>query len=226
MGLGWTMTLYSNGGHVLTKRSGFTLLEILLAMILSGFLALALTKAWDLVWQQWWRIEWRQKGLMVLHGHMERLAAVYRHGEVAKGSVTFFNTSGYPAGHANRQANHSILIANTGLDWVTISSADFLTTPGNEGTILYLDTDTNGPSVADRNVVWLDRREGLVGVLSWTQEATDWIGSCYDGTAGSPCVLQAVYLDFPYRLSDQGKLTPVLDVPDVISLRTIMGRRY
>lgn len=204
--------------------NGFTLIEVMISMILVGILVAGLSGLWAMVADQFFRITLRQKAVFVLHGHMERIAMMYRTGKTMNLIST---TDTYPT-HPTPSEDH-IIFTKSG----TANDSDPLveTVPGNftEGEILYSDRGGSGATREDRNVVWLDLEKNVTALLSWTLVDTSNAmpdTACYDeSTTGSNCQLLTLYLDYAYRFSDGGESDPSLwDRDKTLALKTIVGR--
>ncbi|MEO5326642.1 MAG: type II secretion system GspH family protein [Magnetococcus sp. THC-1_WYH] len=206
---------------------GFTLLEILIGTVLIGILVLGLSGIWSLVHDQFFRVTLRQKAIFVLHGHMERLSALYRHGIPI------------PTNNSSKNYTHHTWLSedNPGtiphiVFGLTLGEADFTTlqltvtdlaqfTPG---TIYLLDRGITGDSDEDRNVVWLDEEQRITAQISWTLEDAS-VHACYGGL--SPCQILTLFLDYPYRYPEEATdpLETMWPQPETITLKTIVGER-
>ena len=213
-----------------TGRSsqGFTLIEIMVGMVLTGVLVAGVAGLWGMVAEQFFRVSLRQKAVFVLHGHMERLAQLYRFGNIAANMSVNPSTTGYIHPPLAATVAHSILRVDT-----TGRATDLLmqTVAANkaafpEGNILNLNNTAAG--VADRNLVWLDRDKDLTAQLSWTldQSLDPLSEECFpDAQTGAGCQILTLYLDYPYRFTAGNPPTNVaLDTVETISLQTIVGR--
>ena len=211
-----------------TGRSsqGFTLIEIMVGMVLTGVLVAGMTSLWGMVAEQFFRVSLRQKAVFVLHGHMERLAQLYRFGNIAANMSVNPSTTGYIHPPLAATVAHSILRdSTTGL----ATDQMMITTAANkaafpEGNILNL--NNTAAEVADRNLVWLDMEKDLTAQLSWTLVSLS--DQCFpdpDEQTSVGCQILTLYLDYPYRFTAGSPPTNVaLDTVETISLQTIVGR--
>lgn len=207
---------------------GFTLIEVMVTMMLTTLLVIALSSLWGMVGEQFALLAWRQRAVFVLNGHAEKITALYRRGEMGSTQSTVGLTVGYPAEHLDPEGNHVILSDTIdGLNLVSLDAETFKTDADNEGVLLYWDQGTGADQEDDRNVVWLDKDNDVTARMSWTMDGDAGVNNCYDGAGGTPCQWVTIYLDYPYRYT--GMDTPsqsMMDAPETVSLRTIVGRRY
>lgn len=201
-------------------ESGFTLIEIMVGMMLTGLLVVSLSGLWYQVGDQFFRLTLRQKAVFVLHGHMERIAAMYRTGE----TMTAVTTTGYDAGFPDHPAGDHTVLSADGAGIVETVLGNF-----SEGEIYYFDQGVVGGSSDDRNVVWLDPgKKRVTAQLSWTLSNVTGDQNCYEaGTATSFCQLLTLYLDYPFRflVGSSAPMGIMWDQPKTLTLQTIVGRR-
>lgn len=214
-----------------TAPKGFTLLEIMIGTVLIGILVLGLLGMWGLVDDQFFRVTLRQKAIFALHGHMERLSALYRNG------IPF------PVnGNSRNYAHHTWLLPDANnfphiVFGLSAAQAPFSTlnlTVTNLanfglGTIYLLDRGIIGDSDDDRNVVWLDQDLRITASISWTLEEAS-TQNCFVASGGlNRCMILTLFLDYPYRFPEDPPTTDPLvamwDRPETITLKTIVGER-
>ena len=202
--------------HSRQEVAGFTLIEIMVSMVLTGILVAGVVGLWGMVGEQFFRLSLRQKAVFVLHGQMERIAQLYRSGNMSASLVT---TTNYP-NHPHPTQNHFIFPSGNSLVAVL---ADFVAVDG-KGAIFYWDQGNAGATVEDRNLVWLDDDKNVVAQLSWTLEPNpsddDPVNAsmCFNG----PCQHLTLYMDYPYRFNNGAPTTT--SNRDTISLKTIIGQ--
>ncbi|WP_153188658.1 hypothetical protein [Candidatus Magnetaquicoccus inordinatus] len=209
--------------------AGFALLENIISIVLVAILATGVYSMFTMVDGLSRQMLWEQKALLSLHGHLEKIVALYRYGKIQDQTVSIYGqTMSYPSGHAQPYADHAILTSYR--DPYGLLETDrqrFLKTADNEGVIFhYRPSGGNTGSVADRNLVWLDKVDGIVALLSWTIESSRLTQTCFDYASGSRCLLLTAYFDFPYRLDSEG--VPVKlshSAQHTLSLQTIVGAR-
>ncbi|MBF0459897.1 MAG: prepilin-type N-terminal cleavage/methylation domain-containing protein [Magnetococcales bacterium] len=214
------------------SEQGFTLVEIMVCMVLTGILIAGMVGVWGMVAEQFFHLSLRQKAIFVLHGNMERLAQLYR---APNKGINTNSTTGYS--HASPDPAvaavdypHQIFSVTDGspkdndllMEKTALPKFDSVM---GLGSILYLG-DTTSPDNSDRNVVWLDRDNRLVARLSWTLDTSSPPPAGCAGTGG--CQLLTLYLDYPYRFlagTDPSKTDPPVYTVETVSVKTIVGQR-
>ncbi|MEO5369651.1 MAG: prepilin-type N-terminal cleavage/methylation domain-containing protein [Magnetococcus sp. DMHC-1] len=214
------------------RHSGFTLIEVMVGMVLTALLVVGLSGVWTMVADQFFRLTLRQKAIFVLHGHMERIASLYRVGDTGPARMLATAGAGY-AVIAPAEADSLHLAAHPNqIHWVLISNSinaedlviQHAAANPEVGNILY-DPD-NIP--ADRNIVWImfsaDPTRRITGRLSWTLDNIANAGACF---GANNCQELTLYLDFPYRPGVGNLLANSMwDQPQTLTLKTIVGQRY
>ncbi|MBF8271226.1 MAG: Prepilin-type N-terminal cleavage/methylation protein [Magnetococcales bacterium] len=210
-----------------TRMSGFTLIEVMVSMVLTGILVAGVVGLWGMVADQFFRLSLRQKAVFVLHGHMERLAMLYR--TQANTKTLYASSTGYSQGGGTARV---ILYVDTN----TARSTDPLMKTSaasksnfDDGYILYLDQGASGLSAEDRNIVWLDRDKDVTAQISFTLDASpDPDSLCYPDADSTGCHLLTLFLDYPYRFvpgtTPANNVLPGIAV-ETISVQTIVGAR-
>jgi len=194
----------------------------------------------------------REKAIWTLNGQMERLVALYQFTDFGAGGADTSSGYGYPTPYADTRLVYGQglldLLAPSGslLGGLlgTETEFGFLETPedfaGAEG---YPVAVFGGLlSGGQRNYVWIDRDRDIVGRLSWQESAlqidlcdgnnqTGGSSPCLcagfgGGSGGEDCREIMLTLEFPFRW-DRDAATPVAmpQAPEILSLRTIVGRR-
>ncbi|MBF0145956.1 MAG: type II secretion system protein [Magnetococcales bacterium] len=211
---------------------GFTLVEVMVGMVLTGILLTGVVGLWGMVADQFFRLSLRQKAVFVLHGHMERLAQLYRYGNTTTNMSVYSSTTGYDHPPLATNTAHHILY----VDETVRNSDDLMRTAAatksafEEGKILYMDYGAVNESAEDRNIVWLDREKDVAAQLSWYLDNTIDAGNqCYNDVQDvAGCRLLTLYLDYPYRFM-AGTPPTMTALPEytveTISIKTIVGRR-
>jgi len=232
--------------HHRRRQSGLTLMEVMVGMVLVGILVIGMNALWEAAARQLDDVSLRQRAVFRLNGEMERLSALYVFGTGPTGpvAVTDYATATIPARAG------SYITATTGTRTIyaetqpgTVSAAVPMMAPSTDlanrvaadgsdantvyGRIYYLDAGVPNTTADDRNLVWLDRENGVLAQISWeTQDLpnTDPTGirPCNAGT----CKLLTLYLDYPFRYASpaadpRGDMGPV----ETITLQTIVGQR-
>ncbi|MBF0177279.1 MAG: prepilin-type N-terminal cleavage/methylation domain-containing protein [Magnetococcales bacterium] len=203
---------------VASPSAGFTLIETVTAMVITGILALGMTQVWALIADELYHLQLRQKAIFALHGNMERLAAIYRNSI----NITTAITRGYPSGHADPLSDHLALQATPG-QLVGSDPSTF----DSEGKIVLSDQDPPGVGPEDRNVIFLDSERRITAQLSWTE--TFLVGPlCYNGQpGGTACRSITLYLDYPYYFpkNTSNPLQPWGGKVHTLTLKTLVGGR-
>ena len=195
------MAMVACSRHKRRSNRGFTLVEIMVSMVLTGILVAGMVGVWGMVAEQFFRLSLRQKAVFVLHGHMERLAQLYRLDSAAADAMVTTISDGSKFLKITAPAVKSL--------------ADFTSgAVGSDGFIFLALT-------GDRNVVWLDREKGVTAQLHWIEE------NLYPNCAGTTgnCQLLTLYLDYPYRFNKTTGNNPSIDPVETISVKTIVGQR-
>jgi prepilin-type N-terminal cleavage/methylation domain-containing protein len=177
-------------------QSGFTLIEVMVAMALVMVLMVGMNALWTQVASQFDDLVYRQKAIFRLNGEMERLVALYNSSDTSKDPTfnevdtgvdytqniptyagSFLSTtpnSSYPYGSTqNRRVFNKTLAPSYILDAGTSTDmAAFTNTPSADGTTIptqsiYTNILMTGTGSSRRNLVWLDQVHQIVGQLSW-----------------------------------------------------------
>lgn len=218
-------------------EQGFTLVEVMIGIVLTAILTLGLTGLWAMAADNFLDAARRQKAIFALNNEVERFVAinsrVYIEG-VAKDSGDTFQRTTTP---------------NEENIWdTTLTKGNFVTT-GPDFTpeqVLYVGSG----SATDRNLVWLDQGDGIVGSIHWiwgrycagqpgcpdtnppdlglsngrTYVAIEKAAECHsnDGSGTESCNYLVFYIRYPYRYdTSTGTLTPTPGSSDESDLQEI-----
>ncbi len=231
-------------------QGGFTLVEVMAAGVALSALFLCLVRGWAVLDGTSLDLQLRQKAVFALNGEIERLAMLYdvapsNGAALSAARLTAVSGAAYAAvpgllGSANRLAYGSGV---TGVAFTTTSPSSFAATSSSDALVLVY-----GSGTSTQDFVWLDRPRTIMARLSWVTcnvtgntTAACWGGpgpagvasTCFapaGGSAGAPCQLLTVVLEWPYRLVGGA---PVADstlaggrlATGVLTLSTIVGRR-
>ena len=190
-------------------EQGFTLIEVMVGIVLTAILTLGLSGLWAMAAGNFFDAAIRQKAIFALNNEVERFVAInsraYITGVAKDSGDTFQRTT------APNEEN----IWDT-----TLAKGNFMTTgPGfAPPQVLYV----GGGAATDRNLVWLDQGNGIVGSIHWiwgpyaavadlglsngrTYVAVPEAANCHVGT----CNYLVFYIRYPYRYdAATGALTP------------------
>lgn len=225
------------------RQRGFTLIEVLVALVLTSILVLGLSGLWANVGHQFLFLTLKQKAVFVLNGEMERLSALYRFTNFGGEQVSY--TVAQPD-YCSVAPNDRFIYPNAGGppvvdDIVTTSDIDFdCGENACAGRVLYF----NGTLPADdRNYAWIDQDRDVTAELSWCLQpprgvAAAGYGSCSDGGAAgddsvtpaviggeADCQELTVFLEFPFRYNDVANPAADAGKTETLTLVTIVGRR-
>jgi len=194
-------------------RAGFTLIEVMIGIVLTGILVLGMTALWATIGDEFHRLTLRQKAIIVLDGEMGRLAALYRFESPTTQAITV-------SGNSRDIYNAAYATAD-----IVDANADF-----QLGEIYYFD-NANGIGSDDRNLVWLDRNRNIVGQISWAAVALQSVPAQDNPVAQAAncqaisCVLLTLQIDYPYRFILATKTLEALDPVRTMNVNTIVARR-
>lgn len=213
------------------RHAGFTLLEIMVAMVLAGVLAVGMQNLYAMLGEEVQEFNLRQKAVFVLNGEMEKLYSIFHSidNSTVVGNAVLVADAGYtgvfpPHIFSGGGTNHQILDDTPANNFVITSTAVFTQEtneqPDNEASILYY-TDTGGQP---RNAVWLDFEKKITARVSWIATPVPDSGStaCY-----GDCYLITLYLDYPFRYVTDPAVDPLSSMGgrvNTLVLRTIVGR--
>jgi prepilin-type N-terminal cleavage/methylation domain-containing protein len=188
-----------------SRIKGFTLVEVMIGMVLTGILAIGLMGVWSMVGDQFFRSTIRQKAIFVLHGHMDRISALYRYHE------------GYPAIHTAVTTTGIVhaVDSNTPISGLVIEETD---TAFVSGQVLL--------TPAGENIVWIDNIKSITGSLHWSLAPLP--DPCYANISNSNCYLLTLNLEYPYRftaLTSPANAITEWGTRETLTLQTIVGRR-
>lgn len=211
---------------------GMTLIEIIVAIVITSILVIGLSGMWVMVDDQFLRIAQRERALLVLNGHVERLAALYRYGNFigedathADTLATIPSTSLVPQVNVQRHIYRAnpVSPAITGLVVTETSNANVTRAAVAEDQVLFMDTVIAANDSSELNVVWLDRALNLSAKFSWHLETLPG-NNCFNGNS---CYVLVAKLEYPFRFVDNSDPAQAIDnMPaDSLELRTVVGRR-
>lgn len=218
----------------LRQARGMTLIEIIVAIVITSILVIGLSGMWVLVDEQFLRIAQRERALLVLNGQLERLSALYRYddfiGEQGTHSddVASIATSvELPATTVSRQIYRAdptnpglagLLITETAN--ANVTKAAF----ADETQILFMDTVVAANDINELNVVWLDRALNFTAKFSWHLETLPVANPCFDVTGN--CFLLVAKLEYPFRfIENTDPAQAINNQSESLELRTVVGRR-
>lgn len=201
----------------LRAGSGFTLVEVMAGMLLTGLLVVGLTGLWAMVGEQFFRLTLRQKAIFALHGHMERIAALYRwtgfRGEATLHAdlTRIIHRTGINGTELSNVFIPGLVVRRT--DATAVLAADFV-----PGQILFMDLAT------DDNIIWLDRARAVTARITWALDEAR-LGCAANG-ADSRCYRLWLTLDYPFRFqAGTGPAEAMWDRTETLSVQTLVGRR-
>jgi prepilin-type N-terminal cleavage/methylation domain-containing protein len=209
-----------------SKTQGFTLIEVMIGMVLTGILAMGMMGVWAMVGDQFFRSTIRQKAVFVLHGEMERLSALYRYEDYYTGPD-----------HSNLDyIIHQTTVLETDLshtkfpddDLVIRKTTDASVLDGDfvQGQILYM--DYVDPAAKKINIIWIDEDRNITAKLYWEVKEVDDGATAYPcyGTS-NVCYLLTLNIEYPFRF--QTSLNPATNIDtwtaENMTLQTIVGGR-
>ncbi|MBT3196302.1 MAG: prepilin-type N-terminal cleavage/methylation domain-containing protein [Gammaproteobacteria bacterium] len=196
-----------------TSPSGVTLIEVMVGIVLSAILVIGLSGLWSVVNHHFLGLTLKQKAIFVLHGEMERLAALY-----TWGAHTAIATE-RALSACDSQPNCRMYQKSGVPNGVVVTQSTVFESTGNQGAIFYYDADST-PDSGDENVVWIDRERNISGRLAWTEDGVAAAGGCYLDS----CKQITLYLDFPYRYNRSNPLNGMGN-RQFLTLQTLVGRR-
>ncbi|MBF0180578.1 MAG: prepilin-type N-terminal cleavage/methylation domain-containing protein [Magnetococcales bacterium] len=205
--------------HHRRTGSGFTLIELMVAIVLTALLVAGLTGLWGMVNEQFFQHMLRQKAVFTLHGHMERLVALYRYTAfLGDGTIHLSGFTGttnliHKTGVGENDASNAFV---TGLVDYKTSNTAVKKSEFELGQVLFV-------ANANLDVVWLDRDLDVTAKMYWNLDKIVTALSCYSGSA---CYRLTLWLEFPFRFVEDAN--PVATMPGItqkISLQTLIGRR-
>ncbi|MBF0195744.1 MAG: prepilin-type N-terminal cleavage/methylation domain-containing protein [Magnetococcales bacterium] len=209
------------------KSKGFTLIEVMIGMILTGILAMGMMGLWSMIGDQFFRLTIRQKAIFVLHGEMERLSALYRYKNFQTQDEDITIPNGNP-GHIHN-LNTNALITNSEIVVVeetndtNVTKASFLL-----GQILFM----NYTLETDKNFVWIDRDRDVTARIYWettpidNQEPSPTNYECHNNSGA--CYLLNLTLEYPFRFNESTNPAEIIDTwgaTKTVTLQTIVGGR-
>jgi prepilin-type N-terminal cleavage/methylation domain-containing protein len=214
---------------VRASQRGFSLMEVMFASTILSIFVLGMSTVWYTASSRVSDLVLKQKAIFVLNAELERLSALYVYTDFGQNGFETKNDYGagiLPATRETYKADLSSYVGN-GNNFVTTSSATFAT-----GSEFLVYRNTNNPI---RNYVWIDRTRGIAGRISWATTDIN-VASCINGTEcscrkfndsggnGENCEQLDIYVEYPYRISSAGAVTPPTSVTSrIMSLRTIVG---
>ena len=212
-------------------EQGFTLVEVMIGIVLTAILTLGLTGLWAMAADNFLDSAIRQKAIFALNNEVERFVAI--------------NSYEYVAGAAKDSGDtfqRTTVPYDENIWDTTLTKGNFITTGPdfNPEQVLYV----GGGSNTDRNLVWLDQEDGIVGSIHWIWgQYTNSLdlglsnGRTYVAVAGAanchsePCNYLVFFIRYPYRYdASAGTLTPSAGSAEEsalqeIELHTVLGLR-
>lgn len=212
----------TSGQNLLSRKRGFTLIEIAVSMAVASIMVVGLMAVWVSLNDHFLRVQWRQKAVIIAHGQMERLATLGR----------FTDFFGNAATHADGGATLGRWIYRADLG-NTIFPNDLVIIESNPGSvtsatfterqILFLDTASGSNGSDELNVVWLDKQDNITAKMEWTVDEV--LGNCFD----VGCYRITLRLEYPFRFTEgTGPAEDTMtrsSVLDVVELKTVVGYR-
>ncbi len=223
-----------------TSMQGMTIIEVMVATVLSSILVVALMSTWAMVDEEFLLFTLKQKAIFVLNGEMERAVATFRYPitDAATAWDWFKPVSGttrYVYNSQTTSASMQRILPGRNVDITTAIFADSQIDHVNTSNAAGTGQDCGGGK--DCNVVWLDRARGITASLSFDFSTTvgattapnpdahcRWVGDVLlpDGN-GANCRLLVVYLKYPFRYRSATNPLGDLGPPKEIELQTIVG---
>lgn len=191
-------------GH---RRGGFTLIEVMVALILTALLLIGLNSLWWMAAGELFRLTLRQQAVLALSGETVRLAELYA---VAAPRTALVSIAG------EQRLGYAADFAAFG---VVDDDGDF-----TAGEIRVL-------SPSNENIVWLDADLGIVARFSWQLDESG-LGSpetcpmleAEPAPSVAGCARLVSHLDYPFRYrpgEPPAEMAPVRS----LTLQTVVGRR-
>ncbi|MBF0520527.1 MAG: type II secretion system protein [Nitrospirae bacterium] len=178
----------------LSSKSGFTLIEIVVAMFIAGVLCASTVILWNVTGQFYFHSSLSQKTIFALNSQTERLTSLYRWCDLYAHTTHSSDNISYRSGYVTT-CNYSFF---------KINPADF-----TQWEDVYYDS-TNG-----YDAVYIDKNKNVIGKLYWTEQTVSDCGMCsttagncgssgdefgiYSGLKTSDALCLTVNLDYPYR---------------------------
>ncbi|QWR77230.1 type II secretion system protein [Candidatus Magnetomonas plexicatena] len=178
----------------LFRKSGFTLVEIVVAMFIAGVLCAATVKLWDVTGLLYFHSSLKQKAIFALNSQTERLTSLYRWCDLYSHITHSSDNISYRSGY----------VTTCNYDFFKTNAADF-----TQWEDVYYDSGN------DYDAVYVDKNRNVVGKLYWTQQSVYDCGMCstnggtcsgsgddfgtYSGFKTSEAVCLTINLDYPYR---------------------------
>ena len=221
-------------------EQGFTLVEVMVGIVLTAILTLGLTGLWAMAADNFLDSAIRQKAIFALNNEVERFVAI--------------NSRAYVTGAAKDSGDtfqRTTVPYDENIWDTTLTKGNFITTGPdfNPEQVLYVGSGSN----TDRNLVWLDQEDGIVGSIHWiwgrycsgqpgcpdssppdlglsngrTYTAVTEALNCHSDT----CNYLVFFIRYPYRYdASSGTLTPTPGSADEsalqeIELHTVIGLR-
>ena len=205
------------------QQRGFTIVEVVISLALVATLVLALQESWSIVNNLFFQLELRQKAYFILNNEMERLSILSREERLGDQSqeLKTINKNGKIREIYDLEITRPTFVLSDGNEFIKDINAE-------AGKIFYLDDFEY-----DKNIVWLDKLNDIVGVLTFTRTNLDGIAISNspdtDPKGNTPCYADfckqvEVFFEFPYRLKNGSILEklPNIEVTEV-NLKSIVG---
>ncbi|MGB0684174.1 MAG: type IV pilus modification PilV family protein [Magnetovibrionaceae bacterium] len=221
---------------------GFTLIEVMVGVALTGILVIGLSTLWAQVVEAMQHQSFRQRAIFALSNETERLAALYAYFDPSNGNTQTVDVSlSSPESSIGSDLESREIYAEA---YAGSSEADFMITTGafSMGQVFFFDNGTEGISEDDRLLVWLDQSKRVVGLFSWRMASlngsnaatirtilndldasVDVVATDAQNCSTVACDFIEAHIDYPFRY-DGTSLTAMTPVGNV-SLQTILARQ-
>ncbi len=207
--------------HLIHNRhsSGFTLIEVMVGMVLTGILMTGLVGLWEMVGDQFFRSTLRQKAVFVLHGHMERIAMLYRKTDFFEATQNTVHNDLDKIIHQTTGSNLSnAYVSNLVVRETSNGNVEKYEDYFQQGQVLFMDQAT------EENIIWLDWDKNITAKIHWQMTSiSDADTPCYSGD----CYRLTLSLEYPFRFipSTNPAAGGMWAQTETLTLQTIVGRR-
>lgn len=207
-----------------TAQRGVTQIEVLVGMALTAILVLGLVNLWSLVDRHFLYQQLRQQAIFSLNAQTHRLAALYRYTDFI-GEADTHTDSGVVGGEGRWIFREDPFHGGQmpGLVVSESRDTDVTTASFDEHQVLYMDYPGPPRSASHRNLIWLNRDDGITAELEWRLDRNVDLADCWKNS----CYRMEVSLRYPYRLVDGVGPTEAAELGPVetLNLFTLIGRR-
>ncbi len=180
---------------------GFTLIEMMVAMLLTSILVLGTMGVIGLVNDEFFKLTLKQKAALVLSGQTSRLQTLYddamffydreTHADAASGLGRWIYRGKPNLMKCVTADDDCLVVTKTTLDG--INKADF-----PQQKVLFLDIAEGSNESNEENIVWLDYDNNVTAKLSWTLESI----TKSDSSTINGLNWLTVSLQYPYRFRE------------------------